>query len=68
MTDFQKVFDAFLGKIEEDEWMAWEESDMREDWISLLKAAIPWFKFPRTPLSYDEYEEVFTEDLSNEEI
>ena len=68
MTDFQKVFDAFLGKIEEDEWMAWEESDMCEDWISLLKAAIPWFKFPRTPLSYDEYEEVFTEDLSNEEI
>lgn len=68
MTDFQKVFDAFLGKIEEDEWMAWEESDMHEDWISLLKAAIPWFKFPRVSLAYDEYEEVFIEDLSNEEI
>ena len=68
MTDFQVVYDAFLAKILEDEWVNWDLDDIQEDWKALLLGAIPWFKFPRVSLDYDENELVFNEDLSNEEI
>ena len=72
MTDLQVVYDAFLGKMLDDEWGVWEEEDMQEDWKSLLKSALPWFKFPRVSLEIitDEEtgEEKFEEDLNNEEI
>lgn len=68
MTDFQVVYDAFLAKILEDEWVNWDLDDIQEDWKALLLGALPWFKFPRVSLDYDEDELVFNEDLSNEEI
>ena len=72
MTSFQIVYDAFLAKLLDDEWGAWEEEDMQEDWKSLLKSALPWFKFPRVSLDIelndDTGEEQFVEELSNEEI
>ena len=68
MTDFQVVYDAFLAKILEDEWVNWDLDDIQEDWKALLLGAIPWFKFPRVSLDYNEDELVFNEDLSNEEI
>ena len=68
MTDVQVVYDAFLGKLLEDEWLNWDLEDIIEDWKTLLKAAIPWFKFPRVSLDLDANEENFQEDLSNEEI
>ena len=72
MTDFQVIYDAFLGKLLDDEWGYWEEEDIKEDWKSLLKAALPWFKFPRCSLDIeinDETgEEIFADDLNNEEI
>ena len=66
MTEFQVVYDAFLGKMLDDEWANWYEDDIQEDWKSLLLAALPWFKFPRVSLEYDD--EGFIEDLNNEEI
>lgn len=66
MTSFQVVYDAFLGKMLDDEWANWYEDDIQEDWKSLLLAALPWFKFPRVSLEYDD--EGFIEDLNNEEI
>lgn len=66
MTDFQVIYDAFLGKLLDDEWGYWEEEDIKEDWKSLLKAALPWFKFPRCSLDTDG--DQFVEDLNNEEI
>jgi len=68
MTDVQVVYDAFLGKLLEDEWLNWDLEDIIEDWKTLLKAALPWFKFPRVSLDLDAGEENFQEDLNNEEI
>ena len=66
MTSFQTVYDAFLAKMLDDEWSAWEEEDMQEDWKSILHGALPWFKFPR--VSLDTEGDQFVEDLNNEEI
>ena len=73
MTDLQVVYDAFLAKLLDDEWGAWEEEDdMKEDWHAILQGALPWFKFPRVSLDIVEDEETGTQkfeaDLSNEEI
>lgn len=66
MTSYEKVYDAFLGKMLEDEWNEWTEEEIKEDFRSLMEAAIPWFKFPRTSL--ERGENGFINELSNEEI
>lgn len=66
MTSFDDIYDAFLGKMTEDEWEAWTEEEMVVDFRNLLEAAIPWFKFPR--VSLERTNEGFVEDLKNEEI
>lgn len=72
MTNFQVVYDAFLSKILDDEWEYWEESELKEDWKSLLNGALPQFKFPRvsleTQINEQTNEEEFISDLNNEEI
>ena len=68
MTDFQVVYDAFLAKILEDEWVQWDLEDIEADWKALLMGALPWFKFPRVSLEINEDGDGFVEDLSNEEI
>lgn len=68
MTDCQVVYDAFLGKILDDEWANWNLEEIQEDWKSLLRGALPWFKFPRTSLDVNEDCEYFIEDLNNEEV
>lgn len=72
MTNFQVVYDAFLGKMLDDEWANWYEEDIQEDWKSLLFAALPWFKFPRVSLDIvvddEDGTEKFEADLNNEEI
>lgn len=66
MTPYQKIYDSFLTKMLEDEWVNWEQHEVEEDLRTLLEGAIPWFKFPRKDLARDD--EGFTEDLDNEEI
>ena len=66
MTSFQVVYDAFLGKMLDDEWENWTEEQMEEDLFILLQSAIGWFKFPRVSLGYTA--EGFTDDLTNDEI
>lgn len=66
MTSFDDIYDAFLGKMTEDEWEAWTKEEMAVDFRNLLEAAIPWFKFPR--VSLERTNEGFVEDLKNEEI
>lgn len=68
MTELQVVYDAFLGKMLEDEWLNWDLEEIEQDWKTLLKAALPWFKFPRVSLDLDENEEYFEDDLNNEEV
>ena len=67
MTSLEEVYDAFLVKILDDEWVMWDESDMEDDWYGLLQSAIPQFKFPRISLEIED-DDHFVEDLSNEEI
>ena len=68
VTSTQKVYDAFLSKMLEDEWLNWTEEETRMDWRSLLDAAIPYFKFPRVSLQIDENGNFVDENIDNEEI
>lgn len=66
MTPFDKVYEAFLSKILDDEWEGWDEEDIERDLFSLLEIAIARFKFPR--ISLDHTSEGFVEDLTNDEV
>lgn len=66
MTPYERVYEAFLAKILEDEWENWEPADIEADLRQILEGAIPLFKFPRVSLERDE--KGFKEDLSNTEI
>ena len=68
-TPLQDVYNAFLSKIEADDWMLTEEENVvTEDWRMLLNAAIMQFRYPRVSLDYDKESAVFTGDLGNDEI
>ena len=66
MTPYQKVYDAFLVKMLEDEWVNWTEEEISQDLRGILEGAISWFKFPR--ISSDRDDNGFINDLDNEEI
>lgn len=66
MTPYPNVYEAFLAKMLEDEWVKWTEEEMGEDIRSILESAIPWFKFPRKSLARDDVG--FNEDLDSDEI
>lgn len=66
MTPYQKVYDAFLVKMLEDEWINWTEEEVSQDLKGILEGAISWFKFPR--ISLDRDDNGFINDLDNEEI
>ena len=67
MTSVQNVYDAFLAKMLEDEWLNWADEEREEDWRALLDAAIPYFKFPRVSLEISG-DNFVDEEVSNEEI
>ena len=68
-TPLQEVYEAFLSKIEADDWMLTEEENVvTEDWRMLLNAAIMQFRYPRVSLDYDKESAVFTDELGNDEI
>ena len=54
LTPYQIVFDAFLAKVQEDDW-SWADdiSVVESDWKALLNSAIPYFKFPKVSLEQD---------------
>jgi hypothetical protein len=66
MTPYQKIYDAFMVKMLEDEWVHWDEQEVYEDMRGLLESAIPWFKFPRNDLARNDTG--FYSDLTSEEI
>lgn len=67
-TSVQAVYDAFLSKMLEDEWLNWTEEETQIDWRSLLDAVIPRFKFPRVSLEIDDFGYFIDEDITNTEI
>jgi hypothetical protein len=68
MTSVHSVYDAFLSKMLEDEWLNWTDEEIQQDWRALLNAAIPRFKFPRVDIDIDEEEQAFIGDLDIDEI
>ena len=44
MTSVQAVYDAFLTKMLEEEWLNWTDDENQQDWRALLDSAIPFFK------------------------
>ena len=68
-TPFREVYNAFLGRIEQDEWSITQDlGNLERDWFELMKMAIARFMFPRIDLTIDENEECFVEELSQAEI
>ena len=66
MTPFQKVYDAFLATMLEDEWQLWTEYEVQQDLRALLMTALPQFRFPRVDLSIEK--DKFIGELNNTEI
>ena len=60
------VYDAFLSKVNEDDWSnCYSKEDLEwfiKDWRAFLNSAIPYFKFPRCSLEIDEINQIFTDD------
>jgi hypothetical protein len=67
MASVYDVYDAFLPKMLEDEWLNWTDEEREEDWRALLDAAIPYFKFPRVSLEIDG-DNFIDENVSMDEI
>ena len=66
MTPYEKVYEAFLARILEDEWDNWLIEEAMADWKQILDMAIPHFKFPR--VSLEQTDEGFCGELGTEEI
>lgn len=71
-TPLQTIYNAFLAKVEADDWALTEmteegpSKDLLEDWGMILDAAIVQFRYPRVSLDYEG--DSFKEDLGNDEI
>ena len=73
MKTLRDVYNAFLCKVNEDDWAnCYSEEDLEwftKDWRSFLESAIPYFKFPRCSLEIDEEKECFKDEFfGNAEI
>ena len=71
-TPLQTIYDAFLAKVEADDWALTEmteegpSKELLKDWGMILDAAIVQFRYPRVSLDYEGNS--FKEDLGNDEI
>ena len=68
LTPVQALYDAFFVLIESDEWDTWEETAINNDLEQVAKAAVPWFKFPRCSLGWNEEGDFTDSEISNIEI
>ena len=70
MTPVQEVYDAFFVKMLDDEYSNWEDSEISQDLLGLLRSALPRFKVPRTSLKIVDNEDgrFFEGDLGVQEI
>lgn len=73
MITLMDVYNAFLSRVNEDDWAhCYDSSDLEwfmQDWRAFLEAAISYFKFPKCSLEIDEEKQVFVdEDMTNQEV
>lgn len=73
MKTLMDVYDAFLGKVNEDDWSnCYSKEDLQwllKDWRVLLNAALAYFKFPRCSVEINELTQSFSDErMSQDEI
>lgn len=73
MITLMTVYDAFLCKVNEDDWAkCYNEEDLEwfiKDWRSILNSSIPYFKFPHCSLDIDEERQCFVDEkMTSEEV
>lgn len=73
MITLMDVYDAFLSKVNEDDWsQCYSKEDLEwfiKDWRAFLNSALLYFKFPRCSLEIDEQNQVFVdENMSSPEV
>ena len=73
MTTLMDVYDAFLSKVNEDDWShCFSEDDLKwflKDWRAFLNSALPYFKFPRCSVEIDEVNQCFKDtNMTQDEI
>ena len=73
MITLMDIYDAFLVKVNEDDWSkCYSKEDLEwyiKDWRSILNSAIPYFKFPRCGLEIDEEKQIFIdENMTQDEV
>ena len=73
MTSCQVVYDAFLARVNEDDWAnEYDKDDLEwfmKDWRQFLNMALAQFKFPRVNLDIDEENQEFVDPrMSQDEI
>ena len=73
MVTLMDVYDAFLSKVNEDDWShCYSEEDLEwfiKDWRAFLNSALPYFRFPRCRLDIDEETQTFTDTrMGSEEV
>ena len=67
MYSLQDVYDAFLSRVNDDDWsdLGCNEEDLEwmvRDWRAFLEQAISYFKFPRCSLDIDEITQTFKDE------
>ena len=73
MVTLMEVYDAFLSRVNEDDWAhAYTSEDLAwfmQDWRAFLNAAISYFKFPKCSLDIDEESQCFSDpSMGNQEV
>ena len=73
MITLMDIYDAFLAKVNDDDWSkCYSKEDLEwyiKDWRSILNSAIPYFKFPRCGLEIDEEKQIFIdENMTQDEV
>lgn len=71
MISLMTVYEAFLSKVNEDDWAnGYTQEDLEwfiKDWRAFLNSALPYFKFPRCNLTIDESTQTFTDEKMGQE-
>lgn len=68
-TPFQAVYDAFLARVNSDDWIVPDDMWIAQrDWFEFLKMAIFRFRFPRISLAFDVDNSCFIEEIGLAEI
>ena len=73
MVSLMTVYDAFLSRVNEDDWAdCYSQEDLDwflKDWRAFLDAAISYFKFPHCSLDIDEEKQIFTDPaMTSQEV